>query len=103
MKRLLLIGTAVLLVAAVLVGAWFLDPSRKTKDRGNSTFSYQIPEESRMQLDVLITCSEEVMKGAPEAFAKNLGLQGVPIELPGGPLLLAQLLTGEVNEELRPL
>lgn len=103
MKRLLLTGIAVLLVAALLIGAWFLDPSRKTRREEKGTFSYQIPKESRVELDVLITCSEEVMNGAPEAFAKNLGLQGVPIKLPGGPLLLAQLLTGEVNEELRPL
>lgn len=109
MKGVLIGFIVVLLISALLVGVWFLD-SRKKAEEEDGVFSYRVTEEKNETLDVLITCNEDVMKDAPGAFAKNLGLQGIPLELPGGPLLISEIsrkvkegLTPELEKELTPL
>lgn len=42
------------------------------------------------------------MDGPAEAFAKWRGLQGIPLDLPGGPLVISKLESDSVHDGLKP-
>ncbi len=95
MKRLAVVLVIIGVVAIALWGAWRLE-SKSGANVSNQVpgaeFSYKLPQQTASDVgDVLITCTEDVMDAPSGEFAKWLGLQGIPLELPGGPLSIARL------------
>lgn len=94
----------VLVVGGVLYGAWSLDSgSRKEQVQVavNQEFKYPL-EHTEAVGNVVIACSEEVMNKPIAAFARWLKLDGPPIQVPSGHMLIPQLNNVEIGEEFKP-
>lgn len=108
MRRDFVIGGSVLVVIALLLwGAWELDSSSASVSSKQSApgeeFSYELPpEKDDAHSDVIIQCNEEEMEEPAVEFAKWLGLSGIPLALPGGPMALAHLDDVAVNQQFKP-
>ena len=103
-KNILLAVWTVLLVAGLLWGAWLLDsPKEEVVFTESGNFIYKIEQNGEnTPADIMLTCSEDVMKSSSEAFARWLKLSGIPLYLPSGPMLIGKLDELNVPEELKP-
>lgn len=96
--------TAVVVSLVVLFVIWRFEGAHQKKDVEASVsqeFSYQI-EKSADTGDLLLTCSEEIMNKPIAAFARWLKIEGPPLQVPSGHLLIPQLNTIEIGEEFKP-
>lgn len=94
--------------AVVLWAAWYLDTSRSTKAakriESKETFVYELSKDERQEhRDVLVICDEESMDKPSDKFVEWLGLEGIPIRIPGGQLALAKLNDIGWSAELKPV
>jgi hypothetical protein len=94
----------VLLAATSLWGIWVFESrsAAKASSEGTAEFSYQLTA-GPDQGDVMFMCAEDVMNDPGEAFAQWLKLDGTPVQLPGGVMVLARLNDVTIDESLKPL
>lgn len=103
--RRVLIGIAVLIIAASLIGgAWVLEGGKIPgfKQSGKSgEFVAELPP--RVGIDLVLQCDEEFVQEAYKRFREeHLGILTDPIAVPGGVKALAAV-QGELPKELEPV
>lgn len=92
-------------LGGILWGAYYLEDYKKriktvVVERPDGDL-FVIETKERKGPTVLIQCDEDNFEDAFKAFRRFLGVESVPLTVPGGPMLLAQL-PAEVSEDLRP-
>ncbi len=98
----LLVGTV---IGGLIWGAWYLEEYSKrirtvvVERPGGDLFAIEIEE--REGPIVFVQCDEDEFEESFAAFRKFLNVEGTPLAVPGGPMLIAQAPT-EVSEELKP-
>jgi hypothetical protein len=87
--------------------AWYIDTMQSTKGikriESRETFVYEVSKDEQEHRDVLVICDEESMDKPSDKFVEWLGLEGVPIRIPGGQLALAKLNDVGWSAELKPV
>lgn len=95
---------AVVVSLLVLLAIWRLEGAHQERDvlpSASQEFSYPL-ERSAGTGDLLLTCSEEIMNKPIAAFARWLKIEGPPIQVPSGHMLIPQLNNVEIGEEFKP-
>ncbi len=91
------------LAGLMLYGAWSLEegdrPTQEVKSE-DGVFTVSVEDEPGSTL--VIECDEGLFGDANARFRDHLGLDGPPLNLPGGPMLLAKL-PDELSTEHGPL
>jgi len=106
MKTLLIVLGGLALLGAMIYGAWALEESSKTiktvviEQPGNHLFVVQMDEGEGET--VLIECNEDRFEEAFGHFAKFLGVKSTPLNVIGGPMIVAHL-PAEAPEKLKPV
>ncbi len=104
-RRWITAAIVVMAASTILWATWTLDsPAQRAEEGRDTEFVYQMPAESaHAHGDVLIGCNEEVIDDPTEKFIKWKGLEGIPLEFPGGPMSIAPLRSIEASENLKPM
>ena len=93
----------VLVVGAGLWGVWAFESGSAANGAADSgEFSYQLPQKASDGTDILLMCAEDVLAEPADAFSKWLKLDGIPLRMPGGALLLARLNDVTLDQSLKP-
>lgn len=103
--RFLIIGTMIVLaVGAGLWSIWLLESGSAAKEgeTGDAEFSYPLKKTGNIPADILILCPEEILAEPGEAFSKWLKLDGIPLKIPGGAMVIARLNDLTLEESLKP-
>jgi hypothetical protein len=105
--RSLAIGAIVILAVVLgLWGVWVLESgyaARGTAEDG-AEFTYQLADKGNdSQTDIILFCPEDHMAEPSEAFSAWLKLDGIPMTVPGGTMLLAKLNDVTLDDNLKPL
>lgn len=96
--------TAVVVSLLVLLAVWRFEGAhqrRNVEPAAREEFSYPIETDTDTG-DVLLTCSEEVMNKPIAAFAKWLRIEGPPLQVPSGHMLIPRLNDVQIGEEFKP-
>lgn len=92
-------------IGGLIGGAWYLENYSKriktvvVERPGGDLFV--IESEERKGSTVFIQCDEDEFEDAFKAFRRFLDVEGPPLTIPGGPMLIARAPT-EVPNELKP-
>jgi hypothetical protein len=104
-RSLAIVVLTVLAVGGGLWGIWMMESgwaAGGTQGDGEE-FSYQLKNKgSDSTTDILIMCPEEIMAEPGQAFSEWLVLDGIPVNLPGGAMLLARLNDVTLDDSLKP-
>src|SRR6185436_19057615 len=90
-------------VAASLWGIWVFDSRGATKPAAADEFVYPLDKDAKASPDPGVMCPEDALDKPGEAFTKWLKVDGIPVRIPGGPMILARLNDVTVDESLKPL
>src|SRR3989344_7554565 len=95
MKTLLIALGSLALIGAMIYGAWVLEESSKAvktvvvEQPGNHLFVVQVDEGEGET--VLVQCNEDRFEETFSRFAKFLGVESTPLNVIGGPMIVAHL------------
>lgn len=88
-------------VVVVMLTIWRMEERKQpVQATAKQEFSYQL-EKTDQTGDLLLTCSEEIMSKPVAEFARWLKIDGPPVQLPSGHMLIARLNDMAIPEELK--
>ncbi|HEX4999796.1 MAG TPA: hypothetical protein VFY29_16370 [Terriglobia bacterium] len=95
---------AVLVITAGLWGIWAFESRSAAGTTGAGEFSYPLSADATGPSgDIMLLCAEDFMAEPSQAFGRWLKLEGPPLQIPGGVMMLARLNDVSVDESLKPL
>ena len=100
-----LFGAIIVSVAVVagLWGIWVFESRGASAASPNEEFVYPLDKEAGGSPDLVIMCPEDALDKPGQAFTKWLKIDGIPVKIPGGPMILARLNGLTLDKSLKPV